>query len=445
MKKCALLVSLAAGLACAEPCQIRVIEKGSGWPVPMVELRTTHHVRLVSDNAGIIACDIPEVMGKETWFSVIGHGYGIPKDGFGYSGVRLTPQPGKTLTVEVTRHNLSKRLGRLTGAGLFVESALCGNAADAPETGVLGCDTVMVAPYQGKLFWLWGDTTLAHYPLGLFDTLGGTSALDALTAFQPPVRLPYAHFRNAEGRPRNIAKLPGNGPTWLTGLVTLKDADGRERLGAVYTKIEPPLETYETGLCVWNDDTKNFEVLKTLWRKGDPEAKPVMPDWHPVRHTEGGATRILFCNPLPHLSCPDTFEAWQDPAQWQVHKPQDKITARDGKVSVTPHSGSMMWSDHRKKWITVFMEKFGKPSVFGEVWYAESDNPFEGWGRAVKILTHDNYTFYNLLMHPELTPPGADFLLFEGTYTMQFADHAPPTPRWDYNQVLYRLDFKDIE
>ena len=76
-----------------------MVEKGSGWPVPLVELRTTHNVRFVTDNAGVIAFDLPELMGRETWFDVLGHGYEIPKDGFGYRGVRLTPQPGQALKV----------------------------------------------------------------------------------------------------------------------------------------------------------------------------------------------------------------------------------------------------------------------------------------------------------------------------------------------------------
>lgn len=36
------------GLAMA-PCGIEVVEKGNGWPVPLVELRTTHNVRLLTD------------------------------------------------------------------------------------------------------------------------------------------------------------------------------------------------------------------------------------------------------------------------------------------------------------------------------------------------------------------------------------------------------------
>ena len=34
-------------------------------------------------------------------------------------------------------------------------------------------------------------------------------------------------------------------------------------------------------------------------------------------------------------------------------------------------------------------------------------------------------------------------LLFEGTYTAEFSDHAHPTPRYNYNQMLYRLDLDD--
>ena len=86
------------------------------------------------------------------------------------------------------------------------------------------------------------------------------------------------------------------------------------------------------------------------------------------------------------------------------------------------------------------MQYFGKPSVFGELWYAEADAPTGPWGPAVKVLSHENYTFYNPRLHPEFTPPDSPILIFEGTYTVQFADRPAPTPRYDYNQILYRLD-----
>ena len=61
----------------------------------------------------------------------------------------------------------------------------------------------------------------------------------------------------------------------------------------------------------------------------------------------------------------------------------------------------------------------------------------------MKILSHDNYTFYNPRLHPELSPAGSPILIFEGTYSAAFADRPPPTPRYDYNQMLYRLDLDD--
>ena len=34
-------------------------------------------------------------------------------------------------------------------------------------------------------------------------------------------------------------------------------------------------------------------------------------------------------------------------------------------------------------------------------------------------------------------------IVFEGTYTVEFADPARPTPKFNYNQLLYRLDLDD--
>src|SRR6266481_3818442 len=86
-----------------QPCRIEVVDKILGWPVPLIELRTTHNLRFITDNAGNIAFDAPELMGRETWFDIIGHGYEVPKDTYGSRGIRLVPQPGKTLKVEISR------------------------------------------------------------------------------------------------------------------------------------------------------------------------------------------------------------------------------------------------------------------------------------------------------------------------------------------------------
>ena len=439
---CLAFLALASTAFGATPCRIEVVDKQNGWPVPLVQLRTTHSVNFVTDNAGVIALDAPALMGREAWFDVIGHGYEVTKDGFGMSGVRLKPEPGATLRVEVNRVNIAKRLGRSTGAGIFAESQKLGRELDWRESGVFGSDSVQNAVHRGKLFWAWGDTTLPHYPLGIFDMSSATTAIQPLKSFEPPLRLSLDYFRDQTRKLRGVAKMPGSGPTWVSAYVSLPDKTGAARLCGTYIKVRNYLEAYESGLCVWNDQTEEFDRLRVLWTKSEQSPKqPPAPDGHPARWKDSeGRDWVLFGNPLPFLRCPATFEAWQDSSKWEVLEPQKTfVSAKDGQP-VKPHSGSIAWNAFRKRWVTVFMESFGKPSAFGELWYAEADAPTGPWGKAVKILSHDNYTFYNPRLHPEFTPADSPILIFEGTYTAEFADRPGPTARYNYNQMLYRLD-----
>jgi hypothetical protein len=440
-----LLASIALPVLAVEPCRIEVLEKDNGWRVPLVELRTLNNVRFVSDDAGVIAFDLPDLMGRETWFDVIGHGYDVPKDGFGMRGVRLTPEPGKTLQVLVYRSNIAKRLGRLTGGGLYAESQKLGKELDWPESGILGCDTVENAVYHGKLFWLWGDTILPGYPLGIFDSIAATTALQPFASFEPHLRPKFDYFVNRKNTPRPVAKMPGNGPTWVSGCISLRDKGGGERLVGAYVKVHEHLDIYQSGLCAWNDAKSQFEQHRVIWTKSKatPTRSPT-PEGHPVLWKDAaGKEWALFGDPFPKLRCPAAFEAWEDPAKWEKLRPQESVVSALDSKPVKPHAGGIAWSPWRKRWVTVFEQAFGQPSVFGELWYAEADAPTGPWGPAVKVLTHDNYTFYNPTIHPEFTSPDSPILLFEGTYTAEFADHAPATPRYNYNQILYRLDLDD--
>ncbi len=283
------------------------------------------------------------------------------------------------------------------------------------------------------------------YPLGIFDMSSATTALPPATAWEPPLRLAFDYFRDDRDTVRGVAKMPGKGPTWVSGYVSLPDRTGRARLVGCYVKIQPPMDAYEAGLCVWDDEAQRFDRQRVIWTRSDAQPKPPpLPEGHPAFWTDAqGRSWLLFGNPLPTLRCPATFEAWQDPQTWEVLQPQATLADAGGGAAVKPHSGSIAWNAFRRRWVTVFMQHFGQPSAFGELWYAEADQPAGPWGPAVKVLSHDNYTFYNPRLHPEFTPAGSPVLIFEGTYTMQFADKPAPTPRYDYNQILYRLDLDD--
>lgn len=440
------LLAFASSLAAVEPCRIRVVDAENGWPVPLVELRTTHHVSFFTDNAGVVALDLPELMGVETWLHVEADGYEAKADGFGMRGFRFTPEPGGEHVVKIDRTIVAKRLGRLTGGGIFGESQKLGDHTDWSESGILGSDSVQNAVHRGKMYWAWGDTNVPRYPLGLFHMTSATTAVRPLASYEPPLKLPLDYFRDEEDRVRNVANVAPDdpGPTWVSGYASLPDDAGKERLVGCYVKIEPPMSAYRVGLCVWNDETANFESVEVLWDKKDGGSEPkLQPAGHPSFWTDAdGKGWLLFGDPFPSIRMPATFEGWRDSKNWEAISPPKTIAGADGR-KVKPHRGSIAWNDYRGKWVTVFGEHGGDPSLLGELWYAESDSPLGPWGKAVKVLSHRKLTFYNPRLHPEFTPTDSPILLFEGTYCQTFSGEPRHTPRHDYNQVLYRLDLDD--
>jgi hypothetical protein len=223
---------------------------------------------------------------------------------------------------------------------------------------------------------------------------------------------------------------------------------------ATYAKIEAPLAAWQRGLCEWNETTKRFEVTRVIWEAGtDAGDEPSIPHGHTSAWTDDrGHKWILLGNPFPTLKIRASYDAWNDPSSWEAIEASFVLVSPDGS-KVVPHSGSIAWNSFRQRWVTIFMEKFGKPSGFGEIWYAEADSPFGPWGVAVKVLSHQNYSFYNPKIHAVFTPDDSPYLFFEGTFTILFAgpskteslapEYPQATPRYEYNQLLYRLDLDD--
>jgi hypothetical protein len=100
----------------------------------------------------------------------------------------------------------------------------------------------------------------------------------------------------------------------------------------------------------------------------------------------------------------------------------------------------MSWHSWSGKWLAIFTQKGGSPSFLGEIWLTEAAGPEGPWVNARKVLSHDDYTFYNPVLHPEFFSADSPLIYFEGTYTTMFSSNKQPTPRWEYNQVLYQVD-----
>jgi hypothetical protein len=112
------------------------------------------------------------------------------------------------------------------------------------------------------------------------------------------------------------------------------------------------------------------------------------------------------------------------------------------------HRSSVHWNEFRQSWIMIGVEAWGD-SFLGEVWFSEAPTPEGPWTDAVKVATHDrgstsDYTFYNPTSHPFFDEAGGRFIYFEGTYSNTFSGNSTPTPFYDYNQLMYRLDLASI-
>ncbi len=296
-------ITLAALLLAAEPAAkspyftIRVVDDETGRGVPLVELRTVHGVRLVTDSAGVAAFHEPGLMDHDVFFFVASHGYEFPKDGFGYRGKALRTAPGGSATLRIKRLNIAERLYRVTGGGIYRDSVLVGEKPVIKEPllsgQVLGSDSVLNAVYRGKVYWFWGDTNQPRYPLGNFHVPGATSLLPAGGGLDPERGVDLDYFVDDRGFAKATCKMPGAGPTWVTSLVALDDR-GRERLYAAYVKVEPPLKVYARGLAVFNDEKQEFERVAEV-----EMTAPAFPSGHAFRHTEAGVEYVYFAHPYP--------------------------------------------------------------------------------------------------------------------------------------------------
>jgi hypothetical protein len=486
-------VLLALTLAAApKPVAIEVTDAATGRGIPLVELRTTNHLRYVTDNAGVTAFDEPGLMDTEVFFSLNAPGYEVPKDGFGIAGVRLTPKAGDKLSLKLKRTDIAERLYRITGDGVFAESVKLGREVpfDKPGTNarVLGCDSVFVAEYRKELFWIWGDTTQAKYPLGNFHTTAATTPLSSKSGIDPDAGYQFVYMDDGKGFVKGVCPMPGKGPTWVEALVVLPGKDGQERLWAEYVKVDSKMTPQARGLAVFDDAKKEF-----VHHTDVPLSTPILPTGHTFKHTDGKTEHLYFGNPFPLVRVPATEAAFTDLTKYEaftclkpgstVAKPEidrdDKgraryewrtnvpplhpedetkllkakvLTADDvrfqltaGAGTVTMHRGSVNWNAYRKRWVMLATQIGGKESFLGEVWYAEAERLTGPYGEAVKVASHPKMSFYNPVHHPFFDRDGGKTIYFEGTYTTTFSGNPDPTPRYEYNQLMYKLDLTTLK
>jgi hypothetical protein len=470
--------------------KITVVDDQTGRGVPLVELRTTNNLRCYTDSNGIVAFHEPGLADQTVFFHIQSHGYEYPKDGFGFYGQALKLSEGGSATLKIHRLNIAERLYRITGAGIYADTVLVGEKPPIRQPllngNVMGSDSVVSAVFNGKLHWFWGDTQKPGYPLGNFHVPGATSVLPSDGGLDPEVGIDLTYFCDEKGFAKPTAPMPGEGPTWIGGVTVLGAAGGGQRLFAGYAKVKPPLEVYERGLVEWDAQKEAFRRIAVFDRKA-----PLYPQGHTFHCREHGVEYITFCHPFPLVRVRANPDDLRDPKRYEAFTPlkegsrleKPEIDRIDGQVRygwkrdtlplgmqeqsklicagklkpeemllhlqdidtgkpILTSSGTVCWNDYRKRWVLIVQQVMGT-SLLGEIWYAEADTRLGPWVYARKIVSHDKYSFYNVKQHPYFDKRGGRVIFFEGTYATFLSGASEPTPRYDYNQIMYKLDLAD--
>jgi hypothetical protein len=464
--------------------EIEVVDEQSGRGVPLVELRTDNEIRYFTDSNGVVAFNEPGLMDRDVFFFVSSHGYEFPADGFGSRGKALKVMAGKKETLKIKRLNVAERLYRITGQGIYADSVLLGKMLPTSRPvlngQVMGQDSVQDVIYRGKIYWFWGDTGKPGYPLGNFSTSGAISDLPDHGGLKPSVGVDLNYFADKTGFVKGMVPIERKGLIWIDALMVEPDDNGKERLLCHYSRVPGLAPALEHGLAMFDDEKEIFVPFVQF-----PLEAKVFPQGHPLRVKVDGVEYFYFPGPYPAIRVQADLAHIKDLKSYETFTCKDgkRIQREDGKIlwrwrtesepvgqkeqddlikaermaeqekwwntkdvetgkRVTVHGGSVYWNEYRKRYVMIFVQAMGT-SFLGEIWYAEADKPEGPWGRARKIVTHNDYSFYNPAQHLFFDEEGGRVIYFEGTYTQTFSGNKCPTPRYDYNQIMYRLDLAD--
>lgn len=471
---------------------VQVRDAQSDRGLPLVRLRVGGQ-EYYTDSNGLVAFNSPGMMNQSITFAASSYGYEAKI-------VTLQTTVGTISEVALNRRQRAERLYRVTGKGIYQDTVLLGLAAPLEypliNANVKGQDSVQATIYKGKIHWFWGDT-LYDVGFGNFRTSGAISELPDHGGLAPSVGVNLNYYVDAGGSSKQMIPLAQPGPVWIDGLFTITDNTGQERMLTHYSRRDPNNSLgaqVEHGLARFNDSLEVFQRFQVY-----PLDAPIVAAGHSFERKVDGQEYVYFAQSYPNIRVKKNWTDVTTPANWEAFTPlkensrynaanppldldvhgkpiygwkknTDPLTSemleemvQNGHLAraespfrlrdvesgdiVRLHRASVYWNDYRNSWVMVGNEFFGD-SLLGEVWFAEAPVPEGPWENAIKIVTHhndsENYTFYNPKQHPFFSEQNGRIIYFEGTYSETFSGNPDPTPLYDYNQMMYRLDLATI-
>ncbi|MDB5328585.1 MAG: signal peptide protein [Phycisphaerales bacterium] len=472
---------------------IHLVDEDTGRGVPLTYMRSVYKQMYISDSAGYVAFNEPGLMDGKTdvWFDVKSYGYEELPGAFGVHGIGLKPTAGGSVTIKLKRKQIAERLYRMTGYGIYRDSVMLGIKPPIKEgllnAQVTGSDTVQCAEYRGKLMWMWQDTDRVGFELGNFSMTGAVTELPS--KIDPNKGLEFTYFSNKPGEfAKQMAVVPreGTNPIWVDGLTVVPDEKGRERMVGKYIAANKDFSPAEAGILVYNDEKNVLERLTKFEGPRNGSQTPG-PTGHVIYLMDGKTRYAWFGNGLrvkadfASVSDPKQYEAftclksdgtanrengklvWQyvkgakpvhgrmvdDLIKRNIIKPEEApVQLKDVDSGNTIHAagGGVAWNAYLKQWVFIFGQQ-GGTSNLGEIWMSTAKSPEGPWINAKKVATHamkdNNNDLYNVVQHYELAQKGGQEIFFSGTFVISFSGNKWPTPYYNYNNLVYKLDLSD--
>ena len=458
------------------------IDSQTQRPIPLVTIEMRNGLKFVSDNGGNIFIDSPELIGKKVYFLVYSHGYELPeKNLFNEHGIISQLIPGCHQSVSMTRTNIAERLYRITGTGLYhhtQKAGLTNPATDLIESSVLGQDSTVACKVGNKIYWMWGDTLgYVGFNFGACSGWTTTENLDLEKGY----KINYFTDKNGFSKPMIPYK---SGLRWAEGILPFKVPGKKDyQIAAKYVVHETLEKVKEHGFAVFDSKKQQYRIIKRFKNQAYHHNAHPVPlkvnkedwySWQPWQIFKATLTDFVSSKRQWSFTCikkdadktklksedfirnsnGQLVFSWQKNGipyqpklQMKLHKrglitdadywlrPRDVLTG----IPLDAFNGSICWNDHLKKWVMINQGKLG------DIWFSIAPSFTGPWMYGKRIISHQKYNFYNPVHHSFLDQRSGKDIFIEGTYTNYFSGNSERTPRYDYNQIMYKLNLENPE
>ena len=284
----------------------------------------SRQIRYVTDSNGVVAFDEPGLIGLQGLLPrqeprlrvpqgrvrLPRQGARDPAGGLGHarrssgstspSGSTASPAGGSIATAVLTGGRAP-----IARAGAERPGARLGQRASTPSTGARSTGSGATPTGPG-------------YPLGNFHVPGATSELPGRRRARPRRRgRPDLLRRRRRLRPADRARCPATGPTWIGGLVVLRDRDGRERMFADY--VEDPPAAGDLRARAGRVRPRDRQLREGGHVPMDLRRTPAsIPAAIRSSTGDGGIDYVYYRSPYPLIRVPADPEALADPGGYEA-------------------------------------------------------------------------------------------------------------------------------